>query len=72
MSRSAAKHAVRGDQLKHDLEDRGIHIRAGSLAGLAEEAPSAYKDVSEVIRVVVEAGLAKKVALLKPLAVIKG
>jgi tRNA-splicing ligase RtcB len=72
MSRSAARHAMRGEELKRDLEKRGIHIRAGSLGGLAEEAPAAYKDVSEVVKVVVEAGLAKKVALLKPLVVIKG
>jgi len=72
MSRSAAKHAVRGEQLKRELEAQGIHIRAGSLPGLAEEAPQAYKDVSEVVKVVIETGLAKKVALLKPLAVIKG
>jgi tRNA-splicing ligase RtcB len=72
MSRSAARHAMRGEELKRDLEKRGIHIRAGSLGGLAEEAPAAYKDVSEVVKVVVEAGLAKKVALLRPLVVIKG
>jgi tRNA-splicing ligase RtcB len=72
MSRSQAKRSVRGEQLKRELEGRGIHIRAGSMSGLAEEAPAAYKDVSEVVEVVVAAGLAKKVALLKPLAVIKG
>ena len=72
MSRSQAKHSLRGDQLKRELEGRGIHIRVGSMGGLAEEAPAAYKDVSEVVKVVVEAGLAKKVALLKPLVVIKG
>ncbi|MBN2256554.1 MAG: RtcB family protein [Anaerolineaceae bacterium] len=72
MSRSQAKRALRGEQLKRELEGRGIFIRAGSMGGLAEEAPAAYKDVSEVVKVVVEAGLAKKVALLKPLVVIKG
>lgn len=72
MSRSQARHSLRGEQLMHDLEERGIQIRTGSLGGLAEEAPAAYKDVSEVVKVVVETGLASKVALLKPLLVIKG
>jgi len=72
MSRSQARHSVRGEQLKRELEGRGIQIRAGSMGSLAEEAPAAYKDVSEVVKVVVEAGLAKKVARLTPLVVIKG
>lgn len=72
MSRSKAKKEIRGDSLKRDLEKRGIHIRAGSLPGLAEEAPDAYKDVDEVIETVVKAGIARKVARLVPLAVIKG
>jgi tRNA-splicing ligase RtcB len=72
MSRSKAKKEVRGDVLKEELESRGIHVRAGSLPGLAEEAPSAYKDVDLVVETVSEAGIAKKVARLKPVAVIKG
>ena len=55
-----------------ELEGRGIHVRAGSMSGLAEEAPAAYKDVNRVVEVVHKAGIAKKVARLKPLAVIKG
>jgi tRNA-splicing ligase RtcB len=47
-------------------------IRAGSLPGLAEEAPSAYKDVDAVVETVVAAGIAVKVARLRPLVVIKG
>jgi len=72
MSRKKAKKTVRGDRLKDELESRGIHIRAGSMPGLAEEAPLAYKDVDAVVEVVARAGIAKKVARLRPVAVIKG
>jgi tRNA-splicing ligase RtcB len=72
MSRKQAKREVRGSDLRQHLEAEGIHIRAGSMSGLAEEAPRAYKDVDRVIEVVVGAGIAAKVARLKPLVVIKG
>jgi len=72
MSRKRAKKTVRGDRLKAELESRGIHIRARSMPGLAEEAPLAYKDVDAVVEVVARAGIAKKVARLRPVAVIKG
>jgi tRNA-splicing ligase RtcB len=72
MSRHEAKRNVRGDKLRQDLEADGIHIRAGSMAGLAEEAPQAYKDVDQVVEAVVGGGIASKVARLHPLAVIKG
>lgn len=72
MSRSRAKHDFRGEDLRRELESRGIKIRAGSMAGLAEEAPSAYKDVDAVVETVVAAGIARKVARLRPLAVVKG
>ncbi len=72
MSRSKAKHDYRGEDLRRELEGRGIKVRAGSLAGLAEEAPSAYKDVEAVVETVVAAGIARKVARLRPLAVVKG
>ncbi len=72
MSRAQAKKTVRGSQLREELERRGIIIRSDSDPGLAEEAPLAYKDVDNVVNVVAGAGLAKKVARLKPLAVIKG
>jgi tRNA-splicing ligase RtcB (3'-phosphate/5'-hydroxy nucleic acid ligase) len=71
-SRSQAKRQIRGDDLRRELMNRGIYVKAGSLSGLAEEAPQAYKDVDLVVECVVGAGLAKKVACLKPLAVIKG
>ena len=72
MSRSKAKKEVQGDSLRRELEARGIKVRAGSLPGLAEEAPSAYKDVDIVVETVSEAGIAKKVARVRPVAVIKG
>lgn len=72
MSRSQAKKQIRGDGLKKRLEASGIRVQAGSLAGLAEEAPEAYKDVDEVVKVVSGAGIARKVARLRPVAVVKG
>jgi tRNA-splicing ligase RtcB len=72
MSRKKAKKTIRGDRLKQDLENRGIYVFAGSMPGLAEEAPQAYKDVHAVVDVVSKAGIAKKVAMLRPLTVIKG
>lgn len=72
MSRAQAKKEVRGSTLRQELEAQGIVIRCDSNAGLAEEAPSAYKDVDNVVKITDQAQLARKVARLKPLAVIKG
>ncbi len=72
MSRAKAKKSVRGEALRQELEGEGIRVRAGSLRGLAEEAPFAYKDVDAVVETVVGAGLARKVARLRPVAVVKG
>jgi len=72
MSRTQAKKMVRGSELRERLEKQGIIIRCDSDAGLAEEAPLAYKDVDNVVNVVDGAGLARKVARVVPLAVIKG
>jgi tRNA-splicing ligase RtcB len=72
MSRKQAKRAISGGQLRAQLERQGIMLRAGSLAGLAEEAPRAYKDVDAVVEVVCQAGIASRVARLRPLIVIKG
>jgi tRNA-splicing ligase RtcB len=72
MSRSKAKKVIRGEKLRDELQGRGIMVRAGSMPGLAEEAPQAYKDVDRVIEVVSKAGIARKVARLEPVAVIKG
>jgi tRNA-splicing ligase RtcB len=72
LSRTQARKRYKGVQLRQHLEDSGIHVRAGSMAGLSEEAPGAYKDVDRVVDVVHGAGIARKVARLVPLAVIKG
>jgi tRNA-splicing ligase RtcB len=72
MSRTAARKRVHGAELRKKLEEQGIIVRAGSYRGLAEEAPSAYKDVSRVVDVVDGVGIARKVARLRPLSVIKG
>jgi tRNA-splicing ligase RtcB len=72
MSRHQAKHEIRGDQLRRELEGHGIIVRAGSLPGLAEESPKAYKNVDDVVKTVTSAGIARKVARLVPVAVIKG
>ncbi len=72
MSRTAAKKQVHGETLKQELNKRGIRIRVGSLSGLAEEAPFAYKAVEAVIEAVEGAGIARSVARLEPMAVIKG
>lgn len=72
MSRQKAKKNISGEQLIRELGRQGIEVMAGSVAGLAEEAPAAYKDVDEVIKVVTGAGLARKVAKIKPVVVVKG
>jgi len=72
MSRSQARKNVHGASLRDQLNTNDILIETGSLAGLAEEAPQAYKDVSAVVETVHQAGLAHKVARTRPLAVIKG
>jgi tRNA-splicing ligase RtcB len=72
MSRRRAKRTIHGGTLRQELESRGIKVRAGSMSGLAEEAPEAYKDVDAVVDAVVGAGIARKVARLRPVAVVKG
>ena len=72
LSRSAAKHRVAGATLRRELEAAGIVVRCPSNEELAEEAPLAYKDVERVVDVVQRAGIARKVARLKPLGVLKG
>jgi len=72
MSRHTATRRFSGQEIVKNLEEKGIIVKCWSLRGLAEEAPGAYKDVEEVIEVVHQAGLSKKVAKLLPLAVVKG
>ena len=72
MSRHAASKRVHGGRLRTELEDAGITVRAGSLRGLAEEAPFAYKDVDEVVATCEGADLARRVVRLRPIGVLKG
>jgi tRNA-splicing ligase RtcB len=72
LSRTAARKRVRGNELRRELEARGIVVRCPSPKGLAEEAPLAYKDVDRVVRVVERAGLARRVVRLLPIGVVKG
>ena len=71
-SRSSALKTLRGEEIKKGLGKKGIEVKAGSWKSLAEEAPEAYKDIEEVVRVVDELGISKKVARLRPMAVVKG
>ena len=72
MSRAKAKKVESGQDVRRDLEQRGIAVRPGSVKLLSEEAPYAYKDVDAVVEVCDEAGLAGRVARLVPLGVVKG
>ncbi len=72
MSRSKAIKQKYGNEVKKGLEEKGIDIEAGSSKGLAEEAPYAYKDVDDVVKVSDKLGIGNLVARLKPLAVMKG
>ena len=72
MSRHEATRRISGQEVVNRLKAKGIIVKCYSMRGIAEEAPMAYKNVEEVVDVVHNAGLAKKVAKLIPLAVIKG
>jgi len=72
MSRHEAMRRVSGQEVVKSLESKGIIVKCWSLRGIAEEAPIAYKNIHDVVEVVHNAGLSKKVAKLVPLAVIKG
>jgi tRNA-splicing ligase RtcB len=72
MSRHQARKRWQGREVVQELEKRGILVRSPSLRGVAEEAPEAYKDVSEVVDATERAGLARKVARLVPMVTIKG
>jgi tRNA-splicing ligase RtcB len=72
MSRHAALKQWSGRQIQDELAARGIIIRSPSTRGIAEEAPGAYKDVSAVVLAAEHAGLARRVARLRPLICIKG
>jgi tRNA-splicing ligase RtcB len=72
LSRGAAKRSIKGADVIRELKNRGIIVKTGSIFELAEEASQAYKDVSEVINVVHQAGISRKVAMAVPMGVIKG
>jgi len=72
LSRKKARQSARGRSIIRELANQGIHVMAASRATLAEEMPSAYKDVTEVVDTVHAAGLSRKVARLRPLGVVKG
>jgi tRNA-splicing ligase RtcB len=72
LSRSAAKKASKGRAIHRELEDKGILVKWTGRSTLSEEMPDAYKDISEVVEVVHEAKISRKVAKLRPIAVVKG
>jgi len=72
MSRHEATRRISGQEVVKNLESKGITVKCWSFRGIAEEAPLAYKNIDEVVEVVHNAGLSKKVVRLVPLAVIKG
>lgn len=71
-SRTQAKRETTSEELLREMKGKGILVKGQSRSGLTEEKPDAYKDVSQVVDVVHNAGLAKKVAKLVPIAVMKG
>lgn len=72
MSRTSARRSVRGKSVIAEMERRGVLVACTSRKTLAEEIPEAYKEVGTVVDVVDRAGIARKVARLRPLAVVKG
>lgn len=72
LSRHAAVKLAQGRRIDHELRSQGVIARARSWKGLAEEQPAAYKDIDLVVEVVHNAGLARKVARMRPIGVIKG
>jgi tRNA-splicing ligase RtcB len=72
MSRRQAKKSAGGRDLREEFSRMGIQVRASSFGTVAEEVPEAYKDVADVVDVVHQAGIGRKVARLKPMGVLKG
>jgi len=72
MSRAGAKRTYRGEEVQKVLQDRGIYIKATSMPIVAEEAPGAYKDVDEVVKIVHDTGISRLVSKMRPLGVAKG
>ena len=72
MSRTKAIRSFRGEQIKKELEEHHIYVKAASWKGICEEAPQVYKDIDEVVKVSHEAGIGNLVARVKPIGVVKG
>lgn len=72
LSRSEAARTLSAESLSQELKDRDVVLESGSMKGAVDEAPSAYKDVNEVVRVSDELGIGRMVARLRPLGVVKG
>ncbi len=72
LSRMAAKKAQPADKVVAGLESQGIYLRAKSRKVIAEEAPEAYKDIDQVVEISHQSGIAKKVARMRPVGVVKG
>jgi tRNA-splicing ligase RtcB len=72
MSRTKARKQWQGEQLRRDMEDRGIYVRSASWSALAEEAGAAYKDIEDVVDATEQAGISKRVVRLVPIGNIKG
>ena len=72
LGRNEARRQIRVEDLRRELDEAGVLVKAGKASLLVEEAPQAYKDVSEVVEACEGAGLSRRVARLRPLAVLKG
>ena len=72
MSQHASIKQHDADEVERDLNDRGIYLRAKSRRVVSEEAPGAYKDVDEVVQICHDSGIARKVARMVPVGVVKG
>jgi tRNA-splicing ligase RtcB len=71
-SRMKALKEFKCEEIKKELLSKNIEIKTGNLKSLAEEAPEAYKNIDEIVKIVDEEGLSKKIVKLRPLIVIKG
>jgi len=72
LSRGAARRSIKGRDVMQELQNKGITVKTGDISSLAEEASQSYKDVTEVVDVVHQAGISQKVAMAVPIGVIKG
>ena len=72
MSRTQARHEVRGEKLQKEMEEQGIYVKSVSMSGLAEEAGVAYKDLSDVLDSVVKAKIGKLLCVMRPIGNLKG